>query len=275
MLKRIFTSIVGLPIVLALVYFGGLPLLFICCLLALVALRELYMAFSKKHLFIHWVGYIFTIVYFGTIFHFGAGYWLLVALTLFIIVSKSCLVIFYKQLPLKECITTIYGFLYISFLLSFIVLVREHDLGRYYVWLIFISSFGCDTFAYLTGTAVGRNKLKDSPSPSKSVEGLIGGVIGAGLLGLGYGFFVSRFFASFANEEVHSVVLVATVVAVLGAMFSIIGDMAASAVKRHTELKDFGNVFPGHGGVLDRIDSVLMVAPIVYMVMNMMIWLGF
>ena len=273
MLKRVITTIVGLPIVLFVVFFGSWLLLLTCVIVSLIGLRELYRAFSGEDKPIHLVGYIFTLIYFAAIFFLGSGYWLLITLTLFVIVAKTCLVIFFKQLPLKDCITTIYGFLYVPFLISFIVLVREHDLGRYYVWLIFISSFGCDTFAYLTGTAFGRNKLKDSPSPSKSVEGLIGGVIGAGLLGLLYGFFASRFFATFSGEYAHSVMLVSTIIALVGAVFSIVGDMAASALKRHTAIKDFGNVFPGHGGMLDRLDSIIVVAPMVYMVMSIMIWL--
>jgi phosphatidate cytidylyltransferase len=158
-------------------------------------------------------------------------------------------------------------------MLSFVVLVREHDLGFYYVWLIFTASFGCDTFAYFTGSLFGKNKLKNTPSPSKSIEGLIGGVVGATLIGFLYGLAVSIF--SSYPENVEYMVLMSTVISFVGALFSIIGDLAASAVKRHCDIKDFGNVFPGHGGVMDRVDSIVTVAPIVYMVMNVMIiWLG-
>ena len=268
LLKRVLTGIIGLPIVLGLIYLGGLLLLIACGLLALVGLREVYTAFAKNDRRIHLVGYGFTVIYFAAIYFFGAGYWLLIALTFFIITVQSCLVAFYQKLTLEECVTTVYGFLYVPFLLSFIVLVREHNLGQYYVWLIFTSAFGADTFAYLTGTTIGRRKLTNSPSPSKSVEGIIGGVVGASLLGFGYGLFLSHFFSVDENF-----ILNATVISFIGAGFSVIGDMAASAIKRRTDIKDFGNIFPGHGGVLDRIDSVVVAAPVVYMVMNVMIWL--
>ena len=268
MMQRVITTVVGLPIVLFLVHFGGLPLLITCALISLVGLRELYMAFSKKDKPVHFIGYLFTVLYFAAIYVFGVGYWLLIALTLFIITAQSSLVIFYQRLSLQEIVSTVYGFLYVPFLLSFIVLVREHDLGRYYVWLIFISSMGADTFAYLTGSTIGRVRLTNSPSPSKSVEGIIGGVVGATLLGALYGFAVSHIVG-----YAESIILIGTVVAFVGAVFSVVGDMAASAIKRRTDIKDFGNVFPGHGGVLDRIDSVVIVAPIVYMAMNLMIWL--
>ena len=273
MIKRLLTTLVGLPIVIIIVDFGGLPLLVTSMILSLIGLRELYRAFSKRDMPIHFVGYAFTIIYYSAIYAFGAGYWLLIALTLFIIAIKSCLVIFYKYLPLQDCITTIYGFLYVSFLLSFIILVREHDwFGRFYVWLIFTSSFGCDTFAYLTGSNLGKRKLKSSPSPSKSLEGLLGGILGAVLVGGAYGWFAYRMGYLGIGDERY-IILHAMIISFFGAMFSIVGDMAASAVKRHTQIKDFGKFFPGHGGVLDRVDSVIFVAPIVYLVMNTLHWL--
>ena len=242
----------------------------VCGLLALVGLRELYVSFSNGDKPIHYVGYLFTILYFTTIYFLGVGYWLLIVLTFFIITVQSCLVTFYQRVSLNECVSLVYGFLYVPFLMSFIVLVREHHLGQYYVWLIFTSAFGADTFAYLTGTFFGRTKLVHSPSPSKSLEGMIGGIVGAAVLGLLYGFAVSRFADPSATEYI---MLNATVISLIGALFSIIGDMAASAIKRNHKIKDFGKIFPGHGGVLDRIDSVIIVAPVVYMVMNVMIWL--
>jgi len=267
-LKRTLTMVIGLPLVLWIVYTGGIPMLVACAVVAVVGLREFYLAFSQKDRLIHIIGYLATVGYFGAIYIFGAGYWLLNALAIFIITVQTCLVVFFRKLPMSECISTIYGFLYVPFLLSFVVLVREHSLGYYYVWLIFTASFGCDTFAYLTGTLFGKNKLKDSPSPSKSVEGLIGGVIGATLIGASYGFIVSSFAEN--TEATANIILICSIISFLGAIFSIIGDLAASAVKRYCGIKDFGSIFPGHGGVMDRIDSIVTVAPIVYMVMNVM-----
>ena len=266
--KRLITTIIGLPLVIFLVNHGGLPLLLLCMLLSLIGLRELYRAFSKADKPIHIVGYVFTVVYFVAVFVFGAGHWLLIALTLFIVGVQSVLVVLFNRVALEDIVVTVYGFLYVPFLLSFIVLVREHALGQYYVWLIFTSAFGCDTFAYITGMTFGRNKLTNTPSPKKSVEGLIGGVLGAALVGWLYGFFVARFADP---EAAANIMLFATVISVFGAVFSIIGDMAASAIKRRTEIKDFGNLLPGHGGVLDRADSVIFAAPIVYLVMSALI----
>jgi len=268
LLKRLITTIIGLPLVIFLVYHGSWPLALVCLLLSLVGLRELYRAFSKTDKPIHFVGYVFTVGYFAAVFVFGAGYWLLIGLTLFIIVVQTCLVVFFQQLALEDIVVTVYGFLYVSFLLSFVILVREHYLGQHYVWLIFISAFGNDTFAYLTGITIGRHKLVNTPSPKKSVEGLVGGVLGAALLGLLYGFFVARFAG---NEAVDYIMINATVICAIGAVFSIVGDMVASAIKRRTDIKDFGALLPGHGGVLDRLDSVIFVAPIVFLVMIVLV----
>ncbi|MCL1787205.1 MAG: phosphatidate cytidylyltransferase [Defluviitaleaceae bacterium] len=270
MLKRTMTIVVGLPILILLVYLGGIALVLLCTIAALMGLKELYTALSGQHKPIHFVGYVFTVGYFAIIYWLGLDYAMFIALALFIIVMQACLVIFFKKLTLQDCIRTVYGVLYIPFLLSFIVLVREQNLGQFYVWLIFTSAFGCDTFAYLTGTAIGKHKLTGTPSPGKSVEGVVGGIVGAALVGCLYGFFVARFSGQFDSMAFMGK---AAAISAIGAIFCVVGDMAASAIKRQTGIKDFGNVFPGHGGVLDRIDSIVLAAPVVYMATTLLVWL--
>jgi phosphatidate cytidylyltransferase len=260
MLTRVITAAVGLPILILLVNHGGWPLAVLCMLLALVGQNELYTAFSKKNKAIHGVGYMFTVVYYLLTIYWGVGFWSLMVMTLFIITVHTFVVLFYKQLPLQECITTVYGFFYVSFLLSFVYLIRAHESGQYYVWLIFTGAFGCDTFAYLTGVTMGKRKLINTPSPTKSLEGIIGGVLGAALIGGVYGYLIS-----------HGALLCAAV-SLIGAVSSVIGDMSASAIKRHTGIKDFGKLFPGHGGVLDRFDSVLFAAPVVFLAISFVGW---
>ena len=264
--KRILTTIVGLPLVIFIVNHGGWLLLMMCLALSLIGLRELYRAFHKADKPVHFVGYGFTIVYFIVALFFGVSHWIIVTIALFVVVSQAFLVAFFNDIALEDVTVTIYGFMYVPLLLSFIFLVRESHLGQFYVWLIFTSAFGCDSFAYITGISVGRHKLVNTPSPKKSVEGLIGGVLGAALIGFLYGFFVTRF----AATEVPYIMIIATVVSLFGAMFSIMGDMAASAIKRRTGIKDFGALLPGHGGVVDRVDSVLFVAPFVFLAVNLL-----
>jgi len=270
MLKRAITGAIILVLVVSLVFIGGIPLVVFCTVASLAGLKELYTALSGKHQNIHWVGYLFTVVYFAALYVVGSVYLQLILLTLFMLVVQSCLVVFFKKLPLKECVGTVYGFLYIPFLLIFLVLVREHELGNRFVWLIFTSAFACDTFAYLTGVTIGKHKLKNSPSPIKSVEGLFGGIFGAALVGGLFGFFLSRF----TDIAATNFILQAVIISAIGAVSCIVGDMAASAIKRNTGIKDFGSIFPGHGGAVDRLDSILFTAPVVYMSMSLLIWLG-
>ncbi|MCL2362369.1 MAG: phosphatidate cytidylyltransferase [Defluviitaleaceae bacterium] len=267
MLKRIITAIIGLPFVIFLVIFGGWPLFLMCLVLALMGLRELYRAFSKADKFVHVIGYTCTIGYFIGIFIGGVGQWLFLALAFFIIIVQTFLVLFFNKLALEDVLVTIYGLLYVPFLLSFIILVREYTLGQYFIWLIFTAAFGCDTFAYMAGVTVGRHKLKNSPSPKKSVEGLIGGVLGAALVGFLYGFFIVRFF----DPGVEHFILISVIVSLIGAALCIFGDMAASAIKRRTDIKDFSSLLPGHGGVIDRADGIMFVAPFVFLVMRIIL----
>ncbi|MCL2839423.1 MAG: phosphatidate cytidylyltransferase [Defluviitaleaceae bacterium] len=267
--QRTLTALIGLPAVIYLVHIGSWPLLVVVGGFALAALREFYIAFSEKDKPVHFIGYFFTIGYFTAIHFFGMGQWLLITLVLFMVTVQTALIIFYRQLPLRECVSTVYGFLYVPFLLAFLVLVRQHVYGQYFVWLIFTAAFVCDTFAYLVGSAIGRRKLKNSPSPSKSLEGLVGGILGAGFIGFIYGFVLTRFVLAY--DPTFNFILVATATSFLGAIFSIIGDMAASAVKRFCGIKDFSNVFPGHGGVLDRVDSILVVAPVIFVVVTLLV----
>jgi len=257
--KRAITAVLGLPLVLLVVWAGGMWLTIACATLAFLGLREFYFAFSKKELPIHAMGYIGTVGYFAMLYFFGVGGWMTVFLALLIVAVLVCHVVFYKKLPLVECVVTACGFFYVPFLLSFFPLAREAS--PYLAWLVLIICFSCDTFAYVVGSLFGKKKLKNSPSPSKSVEGLVGGVIGATLLG---GVF-AVVLLHFQMEIPAGGVALFVGVSFVGALLSIVGDMAASAIKRHCGIKDFGKIFPGHGGFLDRLDSLLAVAPFVYL----------
>jgi phosphatidate cytidylyltransferase len=121
------------------------------------------------------------------------------------------------------------------------------------VWLVILTAFGSDIFAYFTGTLIGKHKLCPNLSPKKTVEGLIGGAVGSTLLCGVYGYF-------FLNDMfIHCLII-----GFLGGFVATIGDLSASAIKRHLGVKDYGHLIPGHGGILDRFDSVLFTAPFVF-----------
>ena len=165
----------------------------------------------------------------------------------------------------SEQITMVFfGFFYVALTISYIYRLRISDAGAYSVWLIFISSWGADTMAYLTGILIGKHKIAPVLSPKKTVEGCIGGVVGATLIGLIY----SLIFKDDLSKVYDDPVLLFTIVSAVASVVSMIGDMAASAIKRNKDIKDYGSLIPGHGGILDRFDSVIFVAPIIYFLLK-------
>ena len=135
--------------------------------------------------------------------------------------------------------------------------------GAYDVWLIFIAAWGSDTCAYCAGMLFGKHKAFPVLSPKKTWEGCIGGVVGAGLLAMLYCGAMNLWFGQEGS------LLQYAIVCGCGSVLAQIGDLAASAMKRNKEIKDYGTLIPGHGGVLDRFDSVIFVAPIVFYLLQL------
>ena len=148
---------------------------------------------------------------------------------------------------------------YAPVMLSFIYMVRSLPYGIYTVWMIFISSWICDTCAYVVGMLFGKHKLAPVLSPKKSIEGALGGVAGSALVGAVYGYFVVE--PAISGQQVTWIFLL---ISMVGAVISQVGDLAASAIKRNHDIKDYGKLIPGHGGVMDRFDSVIFTAPMIY-----------
>lgn len=159
----------------------------------------------------------------------------------------------------RQVMTAFFCAFYPSVLFCYLYLTRELAHGIYLVWLIFISSWICDTCAYLAGMAFGRHKLAPVLSPKKSVEGAVGGVVGSAVVGALF----SAFLLAPASGRTD-VILPVALISAAGAVISQVGDLAASAIKRNHEIKDYGKLIPGHGGVMDRFDSVLFTAPVIY-----------
>lgn len=174
----------------------------------------------------------------------------------------------FPKIHANQVSAAFFSFFYGPVCLSFIYLTRE--LGRnaagsgrtpgfYIVWLVFICSWGCDTFAYCAGMLFGKHKMSPHLSPKKSIEGAVGGALGAAGLGALYGYAVKdrlpgdgKLIAFFA------------LICAVGALISMVGDLAASAIKRNADVKDYGRLIPGHGGVMDRFDSVIFAVPVIY-----------
>jgi len=161
--------------------------------------------------------------------------------------------------PTADWALTIAGGLYIGWSLSHLVMLRNLGDGLAWVWLALLSTWGADTLAYFVGVSIGRNKLWPRLSPKKTWEGFFGGIIG-GLIG-------AALVVPFSNLDWANALIIGAIVPVAG----LFGDLSISMMKRHAGVKDSSNLFPGHGGFLDRIDSILFVSVVVY---NYAVWSG-
>ena len=148
---------------------------------------------------------------------------------------------------------TMLGIIYVVFFSYHVVLVDQTQEYSILIWLVLLSAFCTDIFAYFTGFFLGRHKLCPNLSPKKTIEGAVGGTIGSVICCGLFGYFV-----------VPMIWLHCVMIGFIGAILSQCGDLTASAYKRKMGIKDYGNLIPGHGGILDRFDSVLFTAPVVY-----------
>lgn len=260
MKTRIISAVVLLPLLIFLVVSGGLWLKITIGVLSLIGMYEFYQAFSKNNKALHIICYAFAIFYMIFLEKIYANYLFNIFVSVFLVVLLIYTVLFHQKTNIVEGMSGFFGFFYACFLLSHIYLIRQCPDGQWLVWLAFISAFGCDTGAYFTGVICGKHKLIPTLSPNKTIEGSAGGIVTATVLALLYGLLIQHF-ADTGNEVI---LLICGVTGFIGSILSQFGDLAASSMKRLTGIKDFGNLIPGHGGIIDRFDSVLLTAPALY-----------
>lgn len=186
---------------------------------------------------------------------------LLLGIFAFFIVLFAELLLFHNVLTFEKLAMTVVAGGVIPFLLAAVVRIHNQTFGRVLILLPFVIAFLSDTGAYFTGRAFGKHKLAPQISPNKTVEGLLGGVLCA-VLGV-------VIYCIVAQKLLHLQVryLYVPVYGILGSLGGVFGDLCFSAIKRQTGIKDYGNLIPGHGGVLDRFDSMVVVAPLVELLM--------
>lgn len=188
--------------------------------------------------------------------YFGKASFVMPLLIGVLLVSLTFYVALYPKYSDKQMAASMLSFIYISIMLSYVYQLHDLEAGYLYCVFILIASWGNDVFAYLTGSAIGKHKCTPKVSPNKSVEGFIGGIIGAGIIGFLFGLLF--------KDSIPIDAIYCGIIAALGAIPGDIGDLAASAIKRNNNIKDYGKLIPGHGGMVDRIDSVLFTGPIIY-----------
>lgn len=254
---RLLSGIVLVIILIVTVGFGGNLLFATLGIISLIGVKELYKVMKIERSPLGMVGYLITIAYYVLLYFDLKEYYMLG--TILLVISVMAVYVFsFPKYKADQIMTAYFGVIYVAVMLSFVYQTRMLDAGMYMVWLIFLSSWGCDTCAYCVGVLIGKHKMAPVLSPKKSVEGGIGGVVGAALLGMLYAYAMNQF----AGAQLNSIIC--GVICGVGGMISQVGDLSASAIKRNYEIKDYGTLIPGHGGILDRFDSVIFTAPIIY-----------
>jgi len=261
MLKRVITGVVAILILLPVLLFSDTVVFPIAIsLISLVSLYELFHCMhTEKRLAVVIPLYAFAIVapflmrYWEDITEFALIAFIFAAL--YVIYLFALVVWSHGKLPFEDAAAVFASALYVIAAMSAITYVRDFPYGGEYLYLlIFIGAWITDTLAYFTGFLFGKHKLIPDVSPKKTIEGSIGGTLFCALAFVAFGWIVDAFFGQNAN------LWFLFISGIIIALISQIGDLIMSVIKRHYGIKDFGKIFPGHGGMLDRFNSILAVS---------------
>lgn len=227
---------------------------------AIIAINEYFNSLSKKYKVERWIGNILAILL--------AFINVLPKEMLILMFPIGIALLFFKVIITEmktnfvDIAITGFGIIYIIGFIMFIPLIYMSEHGKLLIWYLAISAWGTDTFAYLVGIKFGKHKLTPI-SPKKSIEGSIGGIVGSTLIAIIYTYFINKI----CNAGISYLEI--TGIAVVLSVLSQIGDLAASSIKRYVDIKDYSNLIPGHGGMLDRIDSLMFLAPYAYILLSL------
>lgn len=258
---RLTAGIIMCIVLIAVFVIGGDVLLIFLGLLSIVGLWELYRALKMGINFLTVIGYIAVIAHY-IFLRFGLMQELVLVYAAALVLILAGFVFTFPKYSLSRMFVSYFGIFYVGVALSFVYLLRIYEpAGGFLVWLIVFSAWGCDVFAYLFGNLFGKHQLVPKLSPHKSVEGAVGGLVSAAVLAAIYGAVVTKYV-----DAVSLMPLKFAVAVLFGAAAGQIGDLAASAIKRKVKIKDYSHIIPGHGGILDRFDSMIMTAPIIYII---------
>lgn len=260
---RLLSGIVLVAVALLTIISGGYVLFFTLLGISLIGMQELYkvMKVREDHFnALEIAGYLGAVIYYVLMsldFEKYGMMGVIISFMMFMFVY----VFTYPKFKADQVMPAFFGVVYVAVMLSFIYLTRNLPDGKFLVWLIFLCSWGCDTCAYCVGMLIGKHKMAPVLSPKKSIEGAVGGVVGAAALGAIYA------------AVTHGPGVEYAVICAVGALISMVGDLAASAIKRNRGIKDYGKLIPGHGGILDRFDSVIFTSPIIFYLAKMLLGL--
>ena len=266
-IKRITSILLGFPFVVLILTFGNKYIVDIClAFIAMLAMQEYFNAISKDSKPVRWIGYV-SCIFIGLIHiipvYFPISQVLMMGIPTILLILFAQVIFTNMEISFKDIAYTFFGMAYVIGCIAFIALLRGLDNGRILVWYGIIAAWGTDTFAYLIGKRFGKHKLSKI-SPKKSIEGAVAGTIGAVLISIVYTIIMNNLYSLGCS---YLFVIISTIVlSIIGQL----GDFAASSIKRYVDVKDYSNLIPGHGGMLDRIDSLMFLAPFAYIIYSIL-----
>ncbi|MEG0074643.1 MAG: phosphatidate cytidylyltransferase [Eubacterium sp.] len=257
MQKRVMTAVVGLPILFALLYLGGYFLFTACLVLSAIGLFEFSNAMNRR--LEHKINFTFMVIL-STIILISMkfDYYSLMPTFMIVLITVFCFEILNGKTDIYRGMASVFGLIYIPVMFGYLLLFENIKSGVYYLWMVFIIAFATDTAAYFVGRAIGKRKLAPKISPKKTIAGAIAGIITAAVMMILYGLILKFGF------QIELPFYYYAVAGFIGSIAGQCGDLTASMIKRKMEIKDFGRCLPGHGGILDRFDSILFIIPLIY-----------
>ena len=272
MIKRSLTTIIGLPAVLVILIFGNKYILdVIMAILAIMGIYEYMKCVAHKFNPVYWIGYVAAASI--ALLHIIPSNYLIEYLAIAILSLIAVLFMHVVFTDMKtnaaDIAITLFGILYIVGFFSFVALLYGYEsngrsLGKFYIAYLFLATWGSDIFAYLIGVKFGKHRFSKI-SPKKSIEGCIAGTVSGVLLVV----LATVIFNNFFDFNVNYVLI--TIIGLIITVLGQIGDFSASCIKRYAEVKDFSNLLPVHGGLIDRFDSVIFAAPFAYYLITLLI----
>lgn len=266
-IKRILTTVIGLPLVAVIFIFGNVYMLDVAmAIVSAISLHEYFNSIKGKFKPVIWVGY-FASALIAFIHIIPKD----IALNILAVIIPSFIGVLFLQVILSNMKTnvndiamTLFGVCYVTLFTLFLPIIHGLPYGKILIGYVLIASWGTDIFAYITGKKIGKHKFSQI-SPNKTIEGCLGGTIGAVIIALIYTYIMNNTFT--INVSYVYITGIIVILSIIGQ----IGDFAASSIKRYVGIKDYSNLIPGHGGMLDRIDSVIFIAPFAYILLSFII----
>lgn len=265
-LKRVLTSLIGFPLVVLIIALGNALIIdFAVMIVAIICMYEYIGIISKVCNPIKWVSYLSTVlVFLVSIIQFSImKYILLFAIPLTLLILFLHIIISDMKITFKDVAYTFLGIAYVTGFITFIGLIVVEEKGKLALGYLLMTAWATDVFAYTVGILFGKHHFS-KVSPKKSLEGCIAGAVGATLVGFIYTIIANKV-GSIQLQGIQY--FYAIIIPLMLGIISQIGDFTESCIKRFADVKDSGNLLPGHGGMLDRIDSVIFSAPFVYLIL--------